>query len=61
VATTEVKTPMYGWFLLGNNVAGIFFNMIVLCFFAAIAIGIGLLVYAAKELKKREVASTKVD
>ncbi len=48
---------MYGWFLLGNNVAGIVFNMLVVAFFAVVAISIGFLVYAAKELKKRETVS----
>ncbi len=45
---------MYGWFDLGNNVAGIVFNMLVIAFFAVVAIGIGFLVYAAKQLKARE-------
>lgn len=53
---------MYGWFLLGNNVAGIVFNMLVFAFFAIFAIGIGFLVYAAKQLKKaEEVAASKND
>jgi hypothetical protein len=45
---------MYGWFNLGNNVAGIVFNMIVLAFFVVVAIAIGFMVYAAKQLKKAE-------
>lgn len=45
---------MYGWFSLGNNVAGIVMNMMVIAFFAVCAIGIGFLVYAAKQLKARE-------
>ena len=50
---------MYGWFLLGNNVAGIVFNMVVVCFFAVVGIGIGFLVYAAKQLKKHEAAEVE--
>lgn len=52
---------MYGWFLLGNNVAGIIFNFLVVAFFAVIAIAIGFLVYAAKKLKQAEevLASSK--
>lgn len=42
---------------LGYNVASIVFNMLTVAFFAVIAIGIGFLVYAAKQLKKRETAS----
>lgn len=53
---------MYGWFLLGNNVAGIVFNMLVVAFFAMFAFGIGFLIYAAKQLKKaEEAAGTKTD
>lgn len=48
---------MYGWFNLGNNVAGIVFNMLVIVFFAVCVLGIGFLVYAAKQLKKAETAS----
>jgi hypothetical protein len=48
---------MYGWFLLGNNVAGIIFNMLVVAFFAMFALGIGFLIYAAKQLKKAEEAT----
>jgi len=50
---------MYGWFLLGNNVAGIMFNMLVIVFFAVVGISIGFLVYAAKQLKKAEEAIKK--
>lgn len=39
---------------LGYNVASIVFNLLVVAFFAVVAIGIAFLVYAAKELKKRE-------
>jgi hypothetical protein len=39
---------------LGYNVASIAFNLLVVAFFAVVAIGIAFLVYAAKELKKRE-------
>ncbi len=42
---------------LGYNVASIAFNTLAFAFFAVVAIGIGLLVYAAKQLKKRETAS----
>ncbi|MBN1193279.1 MAG: hypothetical protein JXA36_06290 [Coriobacteriia bacterium] len=45
---------MYGWFNLGNNVSGIMFNLTVVVFFVVVAIGIGFLVYAAKQLKKAE-------
>ncbi len=45
---------MYGWFLLGNNVAGIVFNMLVFAFLGIFVIGIGFLIYAAKQLKKAE-------
>jgi hypothetical protein len=48
---------MYGWWGLGNNVAGIVVNLLVIAFFAAIGLGIGFLVYAAKQLKKNEEAS----
>lgn len=48
---------MYGWFLLGNNVAGIIFNMLVVAFFAMFALGIGFMIYAAKQLKKAEDAA----
>lgn len=48
---------MYGWFLLGNNVAGIMFNMLVIMFFAVVGISIGFLVYAAKKLKQAEEAA----
>jgi hypothetical protein len=50
---------MYGWFNLGNNVAGIVFNLLVVAFLAVVAIGIGFLVYAARELKKRETGSSE--
>lgn len=50
---------MYGWFLLGNNVAGIIFNMLVVVFFVVVALSIGFLVYAAKQLKKAEEAASK--
>lgn len=53
---------MYGWFDLGNNVSGIVFNMLVLMFFAAVGLGIGFLVYAAKQLKKAEgTSASKAD
>ncbi|MDP2300725.1 MAG: hypothetical protein U1E08_00990 [Coriobacteriia bacterium] len=52
---------MYGWFLLGNNVAGIMFNMLVVVFFAVIAISVGFLVYAAKQLKKAEETMKKAE
>jgi hypothetical protein len=39
---------------LGYNVASIVVNMLVVAFFAVVAIGIGFLVYAAKQLKKNE-------
>jgi TM2 domain-containing membrane protein YozV len=45
---------MYGWFLLGNNVAGIIFNMLVVTFFVVVIVAIGFLVYAAKKLKAAE-------
>lgn len=48
---------MYGWFLLGNNVAGIVFNMLVVVFFLVVALSIGFLAYAAKQLKKAEDAA----
>jgi hypothetical protein len=50
---------MYGWFNLGNNVAGIVFNLLVVAFLAVTGIGIGFLVYAAKQLKKHEPESGK--
>lgn len=43
---------MYGWFNLGSNVAGIVMNTLVIAFFVVVAIGIGFLAYAAKQLKK---------
>ncbi|MDI6900246.1 MAG: hypothetical protein QMC79_00955 [Anaerosomatales bacterium] len=45
-----------GFAPLGYNVAAIVFNMLTVAFFAVVAIGIGFLVYAAKQLKKREEA-----
>lgn len=45
---------MYGWFNLGNNVAGIVMNMLVVAFFVAIILAIGFMAYAAKQLKKAE-------
>lgn len=39
---------------LGYNVASIVFNMLVIAFFAVVAIGIGFLAYAANQLKARE-------
>lgn len=48
---------MYGWFNLGNNVAGIVFNLMVIAFLLVVAIGIAFLVYAARELKRRETGS----
>jgi len=45
---------MYGWWGLGNNVAGIVVNLLVIAFFAVVGLGIAFLVYAAKQLKKRE-------
>ena len=48
---------MYGWWGLGNNVAGIVVNLLVIAFFAVIGLGIGFLVYAAKQLKKKEDAA----
>ncbi len=52
---------MYGWFLLGNNVAGIMFNMLVIMFFAVVGLGIGFLVYANKKLKQAEEALKKAE
>ena len=52
---------MYGWFLLGNNVAGIMFNMLVVVFFVVVAISIGMLVYTAKQLKKAEEVLKKAE
>ncbi|MBN2404229.1 MAG: hypothetical protein JXE06_01460 [Coriobacteriia bacterium] len=40
--------------VLGYNVASIVFQFLVVAFFAVIAIAIGFLVYAAKQLKARE-------
>jgi hypothetical protein len=50
----EVNTPMGDFAPLGFNVASIVFNMLVVAFFAVVAIGIGFLAYAAKQLKARE-------
>ncbi len=52
---------MYGWFNIGNNVAGIMFNLTVVVFFVVVAIAIGLLIYANKKLKQAEetIASLK--
>lgn len=44
---------------LGNNVAGIVFNMAVGSFAAVVAIAIGMLIYAAKQLKKAESTAEK--
>lgn len=52
---------MYGWFNLGNNVAGIAFNMLVLAFFVVIILGIVFMVYAAKQLKKAEEITRAAD
>lgn len=43
---------MYGWFLLGHNVPGIYYNVLMLSFILMTAIGIGVLVYAAKVMKR---------
>ncbi|KAF0209184.1 MAG: hypothetical protein Q8S43_07955 [Actinomycetota bacterium] len=50
-------SPFASFAPLGFNVAGIMFNMVAVAFFAVVAIGIGFLVYAAKQLKKRETAA----
>lgn len=50
---------MSGFAPLGFNVASIVFNMLLVAFFAVCAIGIGFLVYAAKQLKAREDESAK--
>lgn len=50
---------MYGWFNIGNNVAGIVVNLLVVAFLAVTGIGIAFLVYAAKQLKKHESESGK--
>lgn len=52
---------MYGWFNIGNNVSGIMFNMVIVVFVVVVALAIGLLVFAAKKLKKAEetIASLK--
>ena len=48
---------MYGWWGLGNNVAGIVVNLLIIAFFAVIGLGIGFLVYAARQLKKADSAT----
>lgn len=52
---------MYGWFNIGNNVAGIAVNMLVFVFFLVVVIGVAFMVYAAKQLKKAEQASVSKD
>jgi hypothetical protein len=47
--------------LLGYNVAAIVFNLVVVAFLVVVALGIGFLVYAARELKKREAALESTD
>jgi hypothetical protein len=54
-----VSSPFAAFAPLGYNVASIMFNMVSVAFFAVVAIGIGFLVYAAKQLKKRETASSE--
>lgn len=50
---------MYGWWNIGNNVAGIVVNLLIIAFLAVGGIGIGFLVYAAKQLKKAAPATEK--
>lgn len=45
--------------LLGYNVASIVFQFLVVAFFAVVAIAIGFLVYAAKQLKARESSASE--
>lgn len=50
-------SPFASFAPLGFNVASIMFNLLTVAFFVVVAIGIGFLVYAAKQLKKRETAA----
>lgn len=52
---------MYGWFLLGHNVPGAYYNVLMISFILVIAVAIGLLVYAAKQMKKEAEASQNID
>lgn len=52
---------MYGWFLLGHNVPGAYYNVLMISFILAIAVAIGLLVYAAKQMKREAEASQNID
>lgn len=45
--------------ILGYNVASIVFQFLLIAFFAVIAIAVGFLVYAAKQLKAREGSATE--
>jgi len=57
----EVNSPMYGWFLLGHNVPGTYYNVLMISFILVIAVAIGFLVYAAKQMKKEAEASENID
>lgn len=50
---------MYGWFNIGNSVAGIAVNTLVVAFFLVVVIAIAFMAYAAKQLKKAEQANDK--
>ncbi|MHB1017617.1 MAG: hypothetical protein ACYCXR_09590 [Coriobacteriia bacterium] len=52
---------MYGWFLLGHNVPGTYYNVLMVSFILVCAVAIGFLVYAAKQMKKNAEASEKIE
>lgn len=54
VGAMEVNIPMGDFAPMSFNIASIHFNMVMIAFFAVVAIGIGFLAYAAKQLKERE-------
>jgi len=58
---TEVEYPMYGWWLLGHNVPGTYYNVLMISFILVCAIAIGFLVYAAKKLKRDAEAAEKIE
>ncbi|MEA5075202.1 MAG: hypothetical protein VB139_02520 [Coriobacteriia bacterium] len=52
---------MYGWFLLGHNVPGTYYNVLMVSFILVCAIAIGFLVYAAKKMKRDAEAAEKIE
>ena len=52
---------MYGWFLLGHNVPGTYYNVLMVSFILVCAIAIFFLAYAAKKMKKDAEAAEKIE